>query len=270
MTASSDILSRFTTKPSGYGVGVAIPPVGECLRSARERAGWSRETLAYHSGLSVAAIAQIESGRRRDVRLGSLLALAGALGVGVDYLATGKPGPPPKLLGHTALIYGSDDEFVASTLPFLAEGLRRDDCVLAVTAGRQTSLLRDALGSDTVRVEFRDASQWYRSPLSTLDHYRRYLQEGLQRGNRWFWIVGEPVWAGLTDDEVLPWIRYESMVNLSLASFPATVMCPYDARSVPERALAYARHTHPELAAGPNATASPEYIGPEEFLLTLR
>ncbi|MGD0195929.1 MAG: helix-turn-helix transcriptional regulator, partial [Candidatus Dormibacteria bacterium] len=56
------------------------------LQSARERRGWSRETLAHRSGLSWAAIAQIESGRRREVRASTLLALSSALGVSVDYL----------------------------------------------------------------------------------------------------------------------------------------------------------------------------------------
>ena len=55
--------------------------LGESLKAARARAGWSREALAYHSGVSWSAIAQIESGRRNDVRLSSLSALAEALGV---------------------------------------------------------------------------------------------------------------------------------------------------------------------------------------------
>ena len=61
------------------------------VRSARERVGWSREALAYHSGLSGAAIAQIESGRRREVRVTTLLALSRALEVSVDYLVGSRP-----------------------------------------------------------------------------------------------------------------------------------------------------------------------------------
>ena len=70
-----------------YGGSVSIDPgQTQALRAARARAGWSRETLAHHSGVSWSAIAQIESGRRRDVRLSSLSALADALGVSVDEL----------------------------------------------------------------------------------------------------------------------------------------------------------------------------------------
>jgi transcriptional regulator with XRE-family HTH domain len=66
-----------------------LDDIGPSLRSARERRGWSRETLAHVSGVSVAAIAQIESGRRKDIRLSSLSALATALEMTLDQLATG-------------------------------------------------------------------------------------------------------------------------------------------------------------------------------------
>jgi DNA-binding XRE family transcriptional regulator len=62
------------------------PSIAVVLRRAREGRGWSREDLAHHSGVSYAAIAQIETGRRTDVRLRSLVALADALGVTVDAL----------------------------------------------------------------------------------------------------------------------------------------------------------------------------------------
>ena len=242
--------------------------VGASLRSARERAGWSREALAYHSGLSWAAITQIESGRRQEVRLSSLSALATALGVSIDYLVGGEATVSPKLLRHRALIYGSDDEYLASVVPFLVEGIARSDCVMAVTARRQIGLLRAALGDDSSHVEFRDSSGWYRSPAGALNDYRRFVQERFERGAHWIRVIGEPVWVGRSEAEVTEWTRYESMINLSLASSPATIMCPYDARSAPDRVLACARQTHPEVAEAGAASTSPAYREPEEFLLS--
>jgi DNA-binding XRE family transcriptional regulator len=66
------------------------PSIAAALRRLRAEHGWSREDLAVHSGVSQAAIAQIETGRRIDVRLRSLVALADALGVSIDELA-GRP-----------------------------------------------------------------------------------------------------------------------------------------------------------------------------------
>lgn len=248
---------------------MAASRLGGSLRSARERAGWSREALAYHSGLSWAAITQIESGRRREVRVSSLLALASALGVSIDYLVGGAATVSPELLRHRALVYSSDDEYMASSVPFLMEGITRSDSVLAVTDKRHMRLLRDALGDNAPHVEFVDSSEWYSSPRATSNAYRAFVRERFERGAPWVRIIGEPVWAGRPEGEVAEWIRYESMINLSFASSPATIVCTYDARSVPDSVLASARRAHPEVAGAGGATTSLAYRDPEAFLLTL-
>jgi transcriptional regulator with XRE-family HTH domain len=246
---------------------VASSRIGGSLRSARERAGWSREALAYHSGLSWAAIAQIESGRRKEVRVSSLLALAGALEVSVDYLVGGAATVFPDLLEHRGLIYRSEDDSVASAAPYLVAGITHSECVLAVTSKRRMGLLRDTLGDNAQYVEFSDSSEWYRSPHDASNGYQTFVKERFERGAPWIRILGEPVWAGRSEAEVAEWIRYESMMNLSFASSPATIFCPYDARSVPDGVLAGARCTHPEVAEAGAVTASLAYREPEDFLL---
>jgi transcriptional regulator with XRE-family HTH domain len=47
--------------------------------------------LAGAPGLSMSVVEGIEQGRRRNPRLSTLLALAGALGVGLDALTGGLP-----------------------------------------------------------------------------------------------------------------------------------------------------------------------------------
>jgi transcriptional regulator with XRE-family HTH domain len=248
---------------------VAASRLGPALRSARERAGWSREALAYHSGLSWAAIAQIETGRRQEVRVSSLMALATALGVSVDYLVGGAATVGAELLEHRVLTYGSDDEYVAAMVPFLREGLARADSVLAVTARRQAALLREALGDDAALVEFSDASSWYRSLSMAANGYRTFVRQRFQRGAPWIRIVAEPVWTGWSEAAAAEWVRYESMVNMALASSPATIVCTYDSRSAPARALDGARYTHPEVVGVGDVTTSSTYRKPEDFLLSL-
>src|SRR5260370_25730084 len=163
-----------TYYPSGAWAKSGAPPeegegdvagsrVGASLRSARERAGWSREALAERSGQSWAAGTQSESGRRREVRLGTLVALATALGISVDYLVGSEATIAPRLLGHRVLIYRSDDEFVASAAPFLVDGITRAESVLVVTARRQSGLLHDAVSDDAARVRFRASTERARS-----------------------------------------------------------------------------------------------------------
>ncbi len=242
--------------------------IGQSLKSARERLGWNREALAYQSGLSVAAIAQIESGRRQEVRASSLLALANALGVSVDYLVGGRATVSPALLKHRVLEYGSDDEYLAATIPFLMEGIARSDCVLTVTARRYMNLVRDALGDNAQHVEFLDASEWYSSLSNAASGYRAFLTERFERGAPWIRIVGEPVWAGRSETQLAEWFRYESIINVAFASSPATIVCTYDTRSVPESVLSNARRTHPEVA-GADLITNPSYANPEDFLLNL-
>jgi transcriptional regulator with XRE-family HTH domain len=229
--------------------------------------GWSRETLAHHSGVSWSAIAQIESGRRKDVRLSSLSALAEALGVSVDYLIGSATAP--RLLEHRVLTYDSDEEYLATTIPFLTEGMERSDCLLAVTTRAQIGLLRDTLDDRAEHVEFADSADWYRSPDAALNGYRTFVNENFEAGAAWIRIVGEPVWAGRSDAEITAWTRYESILNLAFASSPATIVCPYDIRSLPVEVVADARRTHPSVAHGNEATASPAYRGPEDLLIDL-
>src|SRR5437764_5175534 len=84
--------------------------LGLRVRAARQRLAWTREELAYHSGVSWSAITQVESGRRRNVRPTTLAALARALGVSLDYLVEGIPSRQT-MLEHSVFPYTSDDQF---------------------------------------------------------------------------------------------------------------------------------------------------------------
>lgn len=247
---------------------MASSRIAQSLKSARQRLGWTRETLAHHAGLSSAAITQIESGRRHEVRASSLVALAGALGVSVDYLVGSSATVAPALLKHRVLEYGSDDEYLTIAIPFLTEGIARSDSVLTVTAERHADLVRDALGNNAQHVEFLDAAEWYSSLRSAAIGYRAFLKERFEGGAPWIRILGEPVWTGRSETQLADWFRYESIINVAFASSPATIVCSYDTRYVPESVLTNARRTHPEVA-GAGVTTNPSYTNPEEFLLAL-
>jgi transcriptional regulator with XRE-family HTH domain len=246
---------------------VAEVGIGATLMAARARLGWSREALAFHSGVSWSAIAQIESGRRKDVRLSSLSMLADALDVTVDYLVRGGAAPTRPLLGHRLLRYGSDDELVRASLPFLLEGIERSEFVFVATTSANIELLRGALGTDTSRVQFADASDWYGSPRQALSAYHEVLEQRCREGAPWVRIIGEPGWAGRSSSDLKAWTRYEAVLNLALASAPATIVCPYDTRSAPRRVLVDAQRTHPTLQWVDHVETSSSYCDPEDVLL---
>jgi transcriptional regulator with XRE-family HTH domain len=242
--------------------------IGASVRAARTRAGWSREALAFHSGVSWSAIAQIESGRRKDVRLTSLSALADALEVSVDHLiGTAAAAAPPHMFEHQVLVYGSDEAFLAGVIPFFDEGIERSDHLLAITTEARTELLRDALRERSAHVEFADWADWYRSPQHALRRYGELVMQQVSAGTVWIRVVAEAAWTRDTDAEIAAWTRYESLVNLAFASAPATILCTYDERAFSPSALADASCTHPEIVCGNDATVSAGYQSPEDFLL---
>jgi transcriptional regulator with XRE-family HTH domain len=249
------------TQPEDSGIGTRV-------RAARGRLGWTREALAFHSEISWSSVAQVESGRRRNLRPGTLTALAGALGVTVDYLISGGPASPP-MLEHQVLLYATDEEFLNEAGPFLAAGVERSEALLAVTSRTNIDLLNDHLGAEADKVEFADATTWYSSPAAALGAYKDFANARLAAGAPWVRVLGEPgpAWSGGSGSETRLWTRYESLVNLVFAAWPVTLLCAYDERSIAPEIASHARVTHPHTI-GPGAGAdSPDYVDPGGFVL---
>jgi transcriptional regulator with XRE-family HTH domain len=242
------------------------PGIGSRVRAARGRLGWTREALAFHSGVSWSAIAQVESGRRTNLRPSTLAALSRPLGVTIDYLVDGSL-PRPTMLEHSAFPYSSDDQFRTTVGSFIAEGIERSEAILAVTTGPNIELLHEQLGKAARSVEFVEASAFYSTPIAALQGFRDFSAAKLERGAAWVRVVGEPKWAGSSRAEVRLWTRYESLFNLVFAGSPLSVICPYDERSVPPAILSQALLTHPHTVGERGMTQSPEYADPGRFAL---
>jgi transcriptional regulator with XRE-family HTH domain len=241
--------------------------IGARVRAARERLGWSREALAFHSELSWSAIAQVESGRRRNLRPSTLSALSRPLGVSIDYLVTGSPSGPT-MLDHSMFPYRTEDQFRDTMGSFLADGVERSEALLAVTTIPNIELLREHLGADAHKVRFIDLRDFYSTPIAALDAIKSFSDAKLAGGATWVRFLGEPGWAGRSDAEVRLWTRYESMCNLVFADSPMTIVCPYDERSVAPEILEQAHSTHPHVLGEGGDSQSPHYTDPRLFALT--
>ncbi|MGH2850376.1 MAG: MEDS domain-containing protein [Solirubrobacteraceae bacterium] len=171
------------------------------------------------------------------------------------------------MLVHRALPYDSDEEFLNTAEPFLTEGIERSDALLAVTTSINIELLRTRLGAGARHVAFVEAATWYRTPASALSSYRAFLDARLEEGAPWVRIIGEPVWAGRSASEVRLWTRYESLLNIAFGPAPATILCPYDTRSLDPEIVSGASATHPHTIGSDGIIASPEYANPLGFLL---
>jgi anti-sigma regulatory factor (Ser/Thr protein kinase) len=170
----------------------------------------------------------------------------------------------PTGLVHQALLYGSDPEFVAGATRFLKAGAARGEPALVVTTAHNIALLRDAVGT-SVDVDYVDAARWYLTPGITLGAYYTRIQEHSGPGR--LRVIGEPVWTGRSPREIREWKRYESVVNMTLAHFPTSILCPYDTRSLPDGIVDAAVRTHPELAEPGGERISDAYQDPVAFFL---
>ncbi len=167
-------------------------------------------------------------------------------------------------LAHQALLYGSEEEFLAGTVAFIRDGLDRGDPVRVVTTDRNRGWLWAALGADAGRVAFGESSQWYRHPVRALAAVHRTVQEASRRGQR-LRMIGEPWSMARTVQENTEWARYESLVNAALGWSNAALLCTYDTGVVSLDVVAQVVRTHPELVVNGGSRSSPSYLDPAVF-----
>ena len=164
-------------------------------------------------------------------------------------------------LEHDAFFYGTDDEYVAGVLGFVREGLAREEPVLVSVPGWHLDLLRAAMTpEETPRVRLRDMTVAGRNPGRIIGSVlTAFVRE--HPGTR-VRIVGEPIWAGRTDEEYPACAEHEALINVACGPLPAYIQCPYDTNRLPSSVLTDATRTHPTLAAGTDRWDSPSYTDP--------
>jgi anti-sigma regulatory factor (Ser/Thr protein kinase) len=171
-------------------------------------------------------------------------------------------------LSHNAFVYESDAEFVEELAPFLAAGLDQGSAAVAVTTRGNCVRLRDELGPAAEQIAFFDRDRWYVRPATTIAAYDSILRDLLQGGAPAVRVVGE-VQFGPTQVEWEDWTAYEAIFNLALAEYPASVVCPYDGRALPDKVLEDASRTHPGML-GEDEHDHSRHEPPEDLVRGLR
>ena len=165
---------------------------------------------------------------------------------------------------HEALFYRNSDEYRAGTVPFVARGLDRREPVLVAVPGAKIALIVAALGDLATGVRFLDMTYAGRNPGRIIPWVlHAFLAEYADRPVR---VVGEPIWAGRSDDEYPACVQHEALINVAFAGQVATILCPYDAGALPPEVLDDAACTHPVLVDVDARTDSPQYTDPDEVV----
>jgi hypothetical protein len=168
-------------------------------------------------------------------------------------------------VSHEVLPYESEQDFLSGAMPFLRVGAAAGDAVLAISGQVNLELLRACLGPDAAQVRFIKAADFYHHPARTLARCLTFADELALRGRR-LRLLGEPIWHGRAPLEVAEWQRIEAIVNVAFSGTGASILCPYDLRSLPPAILDGARRTHPMAVHGGEPRANSAYMDPWAYI----
>jgi anti-sigma regulatory factor (Ser/Thr protein kinase) len=146
---------------------------------------------------------------------------------------------------HEALFYRGEDDFLAGLLPFVREGLDRDEVVVVAEPRPRLDLLRDALGDDARAVQFLDMAEIGVNPARIIGVWAATLDEQSRAGRR-LRGVGEPAFSGRRAQEFVECELHELLLNRAFDGGPAwRLLCPYDEDHLPRTIVRGALRTHP-------------------------
>ncbi len=138
---------------------------------------------------------------------------------------------------------------------FAAAGIDAGEAVMVAVPEPRLALLRSALGDGAAAVHWLDMTRLGRNPARIISAIADFVDSTEGRPAR---MVGEPIWPGRTDAEMLEAARHEALINLAFAGVDVRILCPYDA-ALPAQALALSACTHPLLEDATATVASRGY-----------
>jgi anti-sigma regulatory factor (Ser/Thr protein kinase) len=146
---------------------------------------------------------------------------------------------------HEALFYRGDEDFLAGLVPFVREGLDRDESVMVALPRVRLALLQEALGGDAGRVRWLEMEQIGVNPARIIGAWADALAEATAEG-RTLRGVGEPAWYGRRDLELVECQLHELLLNRAFDDGPAwRLLCPYDESRLPRSVCEGALEAHP-------------------------
>jgi anti-sigma regulatory factor (Ser/Thr protein kinase) len=162
---------------------------------------------------------------------------------------------------HEAMLYNGWPQFLAGTVGFIRDGLAAGEPVLVVESREKIDRLRDALGDDAERVMFADMADVGANPARIIPAWREFVDVHGADGKR-LRGIGEPIWKGRTDDELVECQRHESLLNVAFAGGqPWYLLCPYDTGKLDPSVIDEARRSHEYVSDSGGPAISDEFRG---------
>ena len=163
---------------------------------------------------------------------------------------------------HEALFYADEDEFLASTVSFVRDGLWADEPVLVAVGPEHTAALRSELGDLAEAVQFADMEELGRNPARIIPAWLEFVAKHGTTG-RPVRGIGEPIWPGRSSAELVECHHHESLLNLAFGDTPSFwLLCPYDTTGLAAEVVEEARRTHPIVAEHGLSRPSDGFVAP--------
>jgi anti-sigma regulatory factor (Ser/Thr protein kinase) len=158
---------------------------------------------------------------------------------------------------HEAVFYAGDEEYAEATVPAVRATIADRGAVLIAVAGARQEQLREALGGRAAGVLFADMADLGRNPARIIPAWREFLDDA---GSGPVLGIGEPVWPGRSDAELIECSRHESLLNLAFDGGRAwRLLCPYDTTGLEPDVIDEACRTHPHVRWNEHTETSGAY-----------
>ena len=157
---------------------------------------------------------------------------------------------------HEALLWRTDEDFLAATVPFVAEGVRAGQPVLVAMTPERLRLLSSALGPAGDGVTYADMTVLGRNPARIIPAWVEFTTaaDGPVRG------IGEPIYPDRDCPSLAESQLHEALLNLALGSeIPLWLLCPYHVSTLAEGVVEAAWRSHPRVVECGQLTDSSTY-----------
>ena len=172
-----------------------------------------------------------------------------------------RPGKAHETYRHECVLYAGTDGFLDAAVPFVRDGLARQEPVMVAVAEPRLRALRSALGEDAERVVFADMADLGHNPALIIPAWRDFTDRHSGPG-RPVRGIGEPIWATRQPEEIAEAQLHEALLNMAVPpDVPLWLLCPYDTTTLGKEVLAEAHRSHPVIVRGNDYRGSTSYGG---------
>jgi predicted small metal-binding protein len=162
---------------------------------------------------------------------------------------------------HECLLYAGIEEFLDAVVPFVRDGLDRQETVLVAIPEPRLSALRSTLAGAAERVLFADMADVGHNPAQIIPAWRDVIDRLCGAGHP-VRGIGEPIWTTRHREVVVEAQLHEALLNVAVApNVPLWLLCPYDTSTLADRIIVEATRSHPIVVESNTYRVSGRYGG---------